>query len=108
MSVAILGRPAPGVAQATTPQLPLVYLDTAYVAPTGAVINVSAGGDLQAALNQAQPGDVVQLQAGATFTGNFALPYKSGTGWIYIQSSALASLPPAGTRVSPAQAPLMP
>ena len=43
------------------------------------------GGDLQSALNQAQPGDVILLQAGATFTGNFVLPNKNGTGWITVR-----------------------
>ena len=100
--------PGPVLAQSTSPRLPLVFLDTTYVPPTGSVINVAAGGNFQSALNAAQPGDVIQLQAGATFSGNFTLPNKSGTGWIYIQSSALASLPSEGTRVSPAQASLMP
>jgi len=82
-----------------------VLLDTTYVPPTGPIIRVSSGGDFQAALNTAQPGNVIELQAGATFTGNFTLPYKSGAGWIYVQSSAIASLPPAGTRVGPIHAP---
>src|SRR5439155_274527 len=56
----------------------------------------------------AQPGDAIILQAGATYSGNFTLPTKSGSGWIYVQSSALSSLPAAGTRVGPAQANLMP
>src|SRR6266850_1570482 len=106
--ITILGCPGLGVAQSTTPQLPLVFLDTTYVSPTGVVIRVSAGGDFQAALNAVQPGNVIELQAGATFTGNFTLPYKTGPGWIYIQSSALSSLPSAGARVSPVHATLMP
>src|SRR3989454_222336 len=105
---ALLLRPVPGVAQTTLPQLPEVFLDTTYVSPTGSVINVAAGGDFQAALNAAAPGSIIVLQAGATYVGNFTLPPKSATGWIYIQSSALSSLPPASTRVSPAQATLMP
>jgi cellulose/xylan binding protein with CBM9 domain/Big-like domain-containing protein/parallel beta helix pectate lyase-like protein len=105
---ASFAQPAPLGAQTATPRLPLVFLDTTYVSPTGSRITVSAGGDFQAALNTAQPGDVIQLQAGATFTGNFTLPNKSGNGWIYIQSAALGSLPAAGTRVGPVQAPLMP
>src|SRR2546426_699810 len=105
---ALLLRPVPGVAQTTLPQLPQVFLDTTYVSPTGSVINVAAGGDFQAALNAAAPGSIIVLQAGATYVGNFTLPPKSATGWIYIQSSALSSLPPASTRVSPAQATLMP
>ena len=66
------------------------------------------GGDLQAALNASKPGDVIELQAGATFTGNFILPKKPGTGWIYIRSSAHGLLPDPGTRVLPSHASLMP
>jgi hypothetical protein len=106
VTIAILGGPGSSAAQVA--QLPLVYLNTTYVAPTGAVIRVMAGGDLQAALNAAQPGNVIELQAGATFTGNFTLPNKTGTGWIHIRSSALSSLPAPGSRVSPAHAALMP
>src|SRR2546422_7330221 len=93
---------------AVFPELPRVYLDTTYALPTGPTITVPAGGDLQGALNSAQPGSVIVLTAGATYTGNFTLPNKSGTGWIYLQSSALTSLPAPGTRVTPAQAALMP
>src|SRR5882724_5801853 len=96
----------PGVAQ-TLPELPRVFLDTTYVAPTGPVIPVPAGADFQAALNAASPGTTLVLQAGATYTGNFTLPANPGPGWIYIVSSALSSLP-EGTRVTPAQASLMP
>ncbi|MBA2733116.1 MAG: hypothetical protein H0U54_09540, partial [Acidobacteria bacterium] len=70
-------------------------------------INVKAGDDLQKAINSAQPGDVIILEAGASFTGSFILPSKPGTGWITIQSSALAQLP-EGERVTPAQSALMP
>src|SRR5215468_9455558 len=69
------------------PEPPRVYLNTAYVAPTGRSINVNAGGNLQSALDQALPGDVIVIQAGATFTGNFTLPNKSGTGWITVRTS---------------------
>jgi hypothetical protein len=72
-------------------------------APTYAgTINVPAGGDLQGALTSAQPGDTIILAAGATFTGNFTLPVKTGsTSYITIQSSNLSLLPPDGQRVSP-------
>ena len=93
---------------AQSPERPRVFLDTTYSAPAGRQTSVPAGGDLQGALNSAQPGDTIILQAGATYTGNFTLPVKSGTAWIYVQSSALSSLPAAGTRVAPAQASLMP
>ena len=73
-----------------------------------AQIRVAAGGDLQAALDNAQPGDTLVLAAGATFTGPFTLPKKTGSSWITIESSALAQLPPAGARVTPNDAPNMP
>jgi PKD repeat protein len=90
------------------PELPRVYLDTTYPASSGATINVAAGGNLQAALDQAQPGDQVVLQAGAVFTGNFVLPTKSGNGWIVIRTSNLAGLPAEGARADASHAAAMP
>ncbi len=75
---------------------------------TAANLYVPAGGDLQGALNSAKPGDTIQLAAGASFTGHFSLPANPGTQWITIQSSAISSLPAAGTRVSMSHASLMP
>ena len=76
-----------------------------------ATVNLSAGGNLQAAINNAKPGDTIILEAGATFSGPIILPYKAGSGtdsdFITIQSSALDQLP-QNVRVSPAQANLMP
>jgi hypothetical protein len=72
----------------------------------GATISVPAGGDLQAALDRAQAGDVVMLAAGAEFVGNFTLPVKSGTGFIVVRSSTPDSmLPGPGVRVNPLFAP---
>jgi hypothetical protein len=77
--------------------------------PTVRTIAVAADGDFQDALNQAQPGDVITLQAGATFTGNFTLPNKSGSAWIVIRSStADSNLPPPGTRISPSYSNVLP
>ena len=96
------------VRAATLPTLPLTF-DTTYSAPTGNTITVNAGGNLQTAINNALLGDTIVLQAGATFTGPFTLPNKiSGSGWIYIRSSAYANLPPPGSRVSPFYAASMP
>ena len=78
------------------------------MAPTGETLSVAAGGDLQAALDKARPGDVIVLQAGAVYTGPFTLPAKPGTGWVTLLSSAAASLPATGRRVSPADAGAMP
>ncbi len=75
---------------------------------SSAVVNVPAGGDLQAALNAAHSGDTINLAAGATYTGNFRLPPNAGPGWITVQSSAMSSLPGPGNRVSKDQAGAMP
>src|ERR1700754_2698049 len=65
-------------AQASSePELPRVYLDSTYPASPGATLNVAAGGNLQAALNQAQPGDQIVLQAGAGFPGKYTLAGKN-------------------------------
>ncbi|HUY12201.1 MAG TPA: hypothetical protein VMX16_01045 [Terriglobia bacterium] len=71
-------------------------------------IRVPAGGNFQAALNQARPGDFIQLQAGASYEGNFNLPNKPGSGYITIESSALSSLPPENVRANPSYAQFMP
>ena len=96
-------------AYATLPESPRVFLDTTYSPPVGNTIVVNAGGNLQAALNNAVPGDTIVLQAGVTFTGPFTLPNKgASTAWIYVRSSAYSSLPSPGNRVSPADAANMP
>jgi hypothetical protein len=101
-------RPPPSSGSARQPALPRAFVDTDYRAPTGKRISVRGGDDLQDALDAAAPGDEVVLEAGATFTGNFILKNKPGDGWITIRTSAVASLPAPGTRVSPSQARLMP
>src|SRR5512138_2058271 len=79
-------------------KLELRYLLTTYT-PANSAAFVTA-------LNNAQLGDTIILNAGTTYStnGGFILKNKtSGTGWITIQSSNLASLP-AGVRVSPTDA----
>lgn len=73
---------------------------------SAATIVVSAGGNLQSAINTAQPGDVIIVEAGASFRGPFELPAKPGDAEIVIQSSRVSELPQG--RVSPAHSPLMP
>jgi hypothetical protein len=91
------------------PAAPLVFLNTTYVPGAGVTRNVAAGGDLQGTINLAQPGDTIVLAAGATFSGNFTLPNKTGSGWITIRSGAADSdLPPPGTRITPMHSSLMP
>lgn len=101
-AIAVAGRSVPA------PEPPRLHLDTAFVAPAGRTLAVAAGGDFQGALDRARPGDVITLEAGATFTGPFTLPEKSGRGWITVTTSAPAGLPRSGTRVDPAHAAAMP
>lgn len=92
------------VAGETFASLPQSYVDTkALPAPAtgGKILFVPVGGNLQAALNAALPGDVVELANGGTWTGNFALPNKTGAGWITIRPSDTTMLPPPGTRIHP-------
>lgn len=72
---------------------------------------VNDGGDLQAALDGAQPGDSILLQAGATFIGNFVLPAQdpASADYITIRSAAPdSSLPAANTVIAPTDAPQLP
>lgn len=73
----------------------------------GKILMVHAGQNLEQALGGASCGDVVQLQAGATFSGNFVIPSKScdDLHWIIIRTSAPdSSLPAEGTRLTPCYA----
>ena len=74
-----------------------------------ATVVVRVGDNLQAALDAAQPGDVLMLQAGATFVGNFVLPVKTGATYITVRSAAADDvLPGTGTRITPAYAAFLP
>ena len=90
-------------------ELPLVYVQSALAdtpAP-GSTIQVHAGGNLQSALDSAECGQTIALEAGATFSGNFTVPAKScdDDNWIIIRTSAPDSaLPPEGTRITPCYA----
>jgi len=65
-------------------------------------ITVKSGGDLQAALDLASPGDTIMLEAGATFSGSFRLPKKPGNEFITIRSNAAdKDLPAEGVRIDP-------
>jgi PKD repeat protein len=69
-----------------------------------ATINVPAGGNLQAAINAAQPGDTIHLQAGATYIGNFTLPMTNAPLVITIRTAPDSRLPGPGRRIRPADA----
>ena len=68
---------------------------------------VRSAESLQQILASASCGDVIQLQAGATFNGSFLIPAKKcdNLHWIVIRTSAPdSSLPPEGTRLTPCYA----
>jgi len=90
------------------PERPRRSVDTAVVVPTGRTIRVNAGGNLQAAIDEAHPGDLIELESGATYQGPFRLRPKDGDGWIQIVSTTPPSLLSAGSHVSPAAAGGMP
>lgn len=54
---------------------------------SGSIIEVPPNGNLQAALDSAQPGDVIVLTANADYTCDCVLPVKSGSSHITIRSS---------------------
>ena len=94
--------PLPPASSGTNAELPRAYVDTRYVPATGRQIRVPAGGNLQQALDEAQPGDEVLLALGGTYVGNYRLNPKSGNGWITVRPDMpITSLPPEGTRMTP-------
>src|SRR5258708_30017278 len=92
--------------EAAVAALPRVLLDTRMPLVQGRSWTVGPRDNLQTALNRAQPGDEIVLQAGATYVGGFTLPLKTGARMpgsgpvIVVRSSAMANLP-EGKRVGP-------
>jgi len=74
------------------------------VGPAAPAVTVPSGGDLQAALNAATPGDTILLASGGTYVGNFTLPAKpSGDRRpITVQTADPGTLPGQGERITPA------
>jgi hypothetical protein len=105
-TISVVAAPATGGFSPSPVALPQTSLDTKMPAAPdvgGTIISVAAGGDLQAAINRANPGDVIELARGATFTGNFTLPNKTGNSWVIIRpSSSGAAIPAEGQRMTPA------
>ena len=62
------------------PQAPIEILDTASLPRALRRVTVPDGGSLQQALDAARPGDWIELQSGATFTGPFRLRRFEGDG----------------------------
>src|SRR4029450_9128457 len=96
----------PLVALAAEPAAPRRTVDTDDVPNPARVLRVAEGGNLQAALDEARPGDQLALAPGAVFTGAFVLPAKQGNGWIVVRTDAPeGDLPPRGTRLTPDASP---
>jgi cellulose synthase/poly-beta-1,6-N-acetylglucosamine synthase-like glycosyltransferase len=93
-------------AQPNLPASPRATVDIPQLGTAGRTIRVAAGGDLQKALDEAKPGDRIELQPRATSQGPFRLKAKGGDEWIVITTSA--ELPKSGRHVQPAHASLMP
>jgi hypothetical protein len=116
---AILAVAAGGssVARAQRDPYAVATFCTPYPIHTRPAIAVRNGAELQNALDDAQAGDTIQLEAGATFRppeGSFVLRNRSipAGQWVVIRSSSRAFDPdgqiPPNQRVTPAAAKLMP
>src|SRR5262249_15876833 len=67
-------------------------------------VTVSANGDLQAAIDNAKPGDTIELKPGATYIGHFTLTAKpASSSFITIRTGGPAAVPD-GERIGPAHA----
>jgi hypothetical protein len=89
-------------------ELPRLYVKTSLrdTPAPGKIVHVHAGEDPSQALARASCGDIVELQAGATF-GRLLLPQKKcdDSHWIIVRTSAPDSkLPSEGTRLTPCYA----
>ena len=69
------------------------------------IIQVKAGGDLQAAIEEARYGDTIVLEAGATYRGPIVLRFKDGAPngdqYITITTSNTGGIPAENQRVNP-------
>ncbi|MGH7347326.1 MAG: hypothetical protein ACREK4_20645, partial [Candidatus Rokuibacteriota bacterium] len=83
---------------------PSAVVEPVAAGPSGRTIAVPRGGDLQAALDAARPGDVISLEPGAVYRGPFTLPRKSGSGWIVVRTAGEPGNSQPGTRIDPGQA----
>ena len=107
-----------GQAANSAPQLPVHAVETsvAATAVTGRRIVVPTAGDidknglaLQHAIDDAEYGDAILVQAGAVYRiGSLMLRRKEGNGWITIETSNMNRLAPENSRISPNDASSMP
>lgn len=77
---------------------------------TSPTCNSTENGELQTVLNEAYLGDTIFLQAGRTWTAGSAgyqITARPGSGRLLITTTAVNSLPPLGTRITPHYIPYM-
>jgi hypothetical protein len=99
----------PDHASPRPPERPRRRVERADSRRSGRTIAVAAGGNLQRAFDEANAGDTIALDPGATYEGPFRLPQKDGSEWIVVTANwSRASLPSAGQRISPSSAARMP
>jgi len=85
-------------------------LDLSYSLPVGGTpCSAHTATDFQNCINSSSPGDVIYLDSGVTYQGNFVLPVKSNPShkWIYVIPTGYASLPAPGNRISDSDLPNM-
>src|SRR5262245_3795410 len=79
---------------------------------TSPAIRVPSGGDLQAALNRARPGDTILLARDGQYVGNFVLPSPKGPAGdhgdnervVTVRTEGDTGFPRDGERMTPAAA----
>src|SRR5262245_14208887 len=77
---------------------------------TSPTIRVPSGGDLQAALNNARPGDTILLARDGQYVGNFVLPSRKGAEngdherVVILRTEGDAGFPGEGERMTPESA----
>ncbi|HZP64100.1 MAG TPA: hypothetical protein VFB28_11845 [Terriglobales bacterium] len=90
---------------ATLPQACYYTARNATPSPNGVKWNVSTTSGLTSALAGAACGDIIQITAGSTLSGNFYYSKRcDAQHYITIQTSGIASLPAEGTRIKPCYA----
>src|SRR5262249_44495587 len=122
--LAIIALALPALAQKPVPTMPMgiscnstytscsgTVFDTSYSLPMGgATWAVHTAAQFTAALNGYAPGDVIVMDAGTVYSGNFVVPAKANplNKWTYVTTSNYGSLPAPGTKVSPSDSANMP
>ena len=92
------------------PELPQEYLSVCYPATANTITVCNSGcdylnGQLQQAINAAQPGTTLLLEPGHTYAAAITLPEKTGDDWIVIRTNLPdTQLPPADQRIDPSYA----